>query len=364
MKKYSWSLLNKQQVGTCEPQHAAVLCRICRAELPNPTFARQYPNMVCDQCGEKALNLKGKHPEHVSINDQGDNPVFIEGKKCWRRYRFGGYVTMLDDTDCQSVGEFMDKHLSKKRSKPGGKSKMKGLLVRVGIDSSREAGGWNAPVLSGTREFAFVTIPEKQRPHPKLGRYYGEEFAPALNWFHQQLPSRLREQRTHLDPDFEYLTYGDGGSRGKSLATLETGDLLAFFAGLRDFSNPNGRLIYALIGLYVVDKVQKAADIPKKLWRQSAHTRRAPNDSEYVVTAKTGVSGRLKTCIPIGEHRERAYRVRKQLLKEWGGLGVKNGYIQRSAHPPMFCDPARFYRWFRKQRPKFVEENNIPPKHI
>ena len=40
----------------------------------------------------------------------GDNPVFIDGQKCWRRYRFSASITRRDDHDSDSVEEFHEKH--------------------------------------------------------------------------------------------------------------------------------------------------------------------------------------------------------------------------------------------------------------
>jgi hypothetical protein len=37
---------------------------------------------------------------------------------------------------------------------------MRALLVRVGADSTPDGGGWNAPVDSENRLFAYVPIPE------------------------------------------------------------------------------------------------------------------------------------------------------------------------------------------------------------
>jgi hypothetical protein len=70
------------------------------------------------------------------------------------------------------------------------------------------------------------------------------------------------------------------------------------------------------------------------------------------------VSGRIRRCLPIGELRNRAYRVRHDLLEAWGGLDIQDGYIQRSVRLPAFLDAGTFYRWFLKQRPELVAANN------
>jgi hypothetical protein len=48
----------------------------------------------------------------------------------------------------------------------------------------------------------------------------------------------------------------------------------------------------------------------------------------------------------VGEWRNRAYRVRRDLLRTWGDLSCRDGYIQRSAIPPSFKAPERFLSWF------------------
>ena len=68
-------------------------------------------------------------------------------------------------------------------------------------------------------------------------------------------------------------------------------------------------------------------------------------DDDVVVRAEAGVSGRLRRCIPIGEYRERAYRVERDILDCWGDLSCKNGYLQRSAVLPTFRDSKRFMDW-------------------
>ena len=244
---------------------------------------------------------------------------------------------------------------------------MKGYLVRIGIDSSY--GRWNAPVDPDSGKFVYVPIPENHRFIDGFQTRY-IDFLPNLQEFADEynldlyddlsFPRELVDANTHLDPDFRYLTYGDLGlRRGSGLTELDEGDIIAFYGGMKPIKKTRNNLIYALIGLYVVDEVLWTIEIPEERFHENAHTRKAEiSPYDVVVKAKPGVSGRLKSGIPIGEWRSRAYRVRRELLREWGGLTVKDGYIQRSIVPPEFLNPERFYSWFIKHRPILLSENN------
>jgi hypothetical protein len=244
---------------------------------------------------------------------------------------------------------------------------MKGILVRVGIDHSY--GQWNAPVDPDSHRFVYVPIPENQKFHPGMEKPY-RELMPDLNVFCSnqgcdldrdlKFPTGLLEGNMHLDPDFQNLTYGDWGDRrGTEISQLKEGDFLAFYAGLKPIKKCEHKLIYALIGFYTVEEIVPIYNVPKNRWNENAHTRRSNhNKAEIIVRAKKGLSGRLEKYISIGEWRDRAYRVRRDLLDAWGGLSVKDGYIQRSAVPPSFLHAKRFYEWFLKQKAVLVQKNN------
>lgn len=243
---------------------------------------------------------------------------------------------------------------------------MRAYLVRVGIDQA--FGGWNAPVDPGTNEFVYVPIPDGSPQRPRLETPY-ELVRPALASFadrHRdappravQLPAELVRANMHLDPDFEALTYGDTERRGRGFADLDDGDLLVFYAGLWPVGRCAHALLYALIGLYRVRDVVRLDAVPEARWHENAHTRRAdPRASDVIVRADPRGSGRLRTCLPVGEFRDRAYRVTRELLDAWGGLSCRDGYLQRSAVPPRILDPARFLAWLERCAPELVSSNN------
>lgn len=235
------------------------------------------------------------------------------------------------------------------------------LLVRVGVDSTDAGGGWNAPVDADTLEFVYVPIPEREdRGNKPIRPGYQKSYRPfkeACERFECPFPDRLLKKNAHLDPDFEHLTYGDEKRKGDQIRRLVEDDVVAFYVGLRPTSGGN-RLLYGIIGLYVVEGVEAASKVSEADWHKNAHTRRKPDDTDYVVFAKRGLSGRLGRCIPIGEWRDKAYRVTKDLLDRWGDLTAHDGYIQRSGRIPSMNDADRFEEWLKEQRVSIVQRNN------
>lgn len=244
---------------------------------------------------------------------------------------------------------------------------MRAYLVRIGVDQAY--GGWNAPMDPETNECVYVPIPESRPMQTELATPY-TLIKPALIKFEGthatvprrdvQLPSNLVPANMHLDPDFRHLTYGDSGTRrGKGLTDLGPGDLVVFYSGLKPVSTCEHRLVYALVGLYRVAQSVRAGSVPAPRWSENAHTRCVDLEGrDVIVRAKPGSSGRLNQCIPIGEFRDRAYRVERGILADWGGLSCRDGYLQRSAVLPTLLDPQRFIQWFESQGPELINSNN------
>jgi len=239
---------------------------------------------------------------------------------------------------------------------------LKVILIRVGID--RTDGQWNAPCNPETNDFVYVPIPQIKTPNTiGLEKRYIDSIPLALSRFSNEhkvnvnLPEHLIDKRMHLDPDFNHLSYGDTKNRGRKLLNFKENDILIFYSSYQSIYTSK-ELIYALMGILVVNTIELVGNITEN-FDENAHTRNLDrNDTDIVVKGKPNVSGRFDKCIPIGEYRNNSYRVKKSILEEWGDLEVNDGWIQRSANPPMFKQPEKFLYWLDDKKPKLISANN------
>jgi hypothetical protein len=178
------------------------------------------------------------------------------------------------------------------------------LLVRVGADRSKGGGSWNGPVEPQSGKFAYVAIPETRTVYAGMEKPYSA-LAPVLSTFGLSLPPNLCAKMMHLDPDFSHLSYGDQCERAKQLRKLIPGDVIAFYSGLADVRRGQ-RLVYAMIGLFVVDTIVLATSVSASARDTNAHSRRILTETaqDLIVYARPKVSGRLERCFPIGEWRD------------------------------------------------------------
>jgi len=239
---------------------------------------------------------------------------------------------------------------------------LKAILIRVGID--RTDGQWNAPYNPVTNDFVYVPIPQMKKPNAVgLEKHYKDLIVPDLARFSVEnkvtiaLPDHLLDKRMHLDPDFNHLSYGDTKNRGRKLLSFKEDDILIFYSSYKSIYESK-QLIYALMGMLVVKTVERVGEITGT-FDENAHTRNLVRiDTDIVVKGKPNVSGRFDKCIPICEFRNNAYRVKTNILQEWGDLEVNDGWIQRSANPPMFKQPEKFLSWLENKKPKVIAVNN------
>jgi hypothetical protein len=186
-----------------------------------------------------------------------------------------------------------------------------------------------------------------------------QKFVPRTAASSVQWPRELPRE-AHFDPDFKYLTYGDGGQRAtriKDVLSNSDNNFIVFYAGFVPFTPQTWSTQSSAFTLSIAYAMPLGSLVRSGI---ETHTRvpMAARMTQVVVFARRGESGRLLEHIPIGEYRRRAYRVTNALLETWGGLDVLDGFIQRSVFLPRFLDPDRFLNWFYEQKPTMIARNN------
>lgn len=235
--------------------------------------------------------------------------------------------------------------------------------MRVGIDQT--FGEYNAPINPNTNDYMYLPIPQGKDDFKSGMRTSYDDLLPYFaSWGQKngaeiEFPQNLNNKSCHLDPDFDFSTYGDQATgRGLRVGDIKGGDFLAFFASFKPIIKCDHKLIYALYGIMVVDKVLRVADVPENESHKNAHTRVSnTNKDHWVVFANPSLSGRFNRAIPIGEFRNGSYRVKNEILDAWGDIGVKDGFIQRSVCPPWFTKPEKFLKWLESQKVELINSN-------
>lgn len=173
------------------------------------------------------------------------------------------------------------------------------VLLRVGIDTG--SGGIHSPLFKNA-SFEFVPIPDPlghdSRTYGNTTGRYGRRL---IDYFPTAMRGRMATQPMHVDPEFETFTYGDPTVPKRSLARLQTGDLLVFYAGLQawDWRDPDAPALY-IVGFFEISYAGFASSFSDQqiteLFDANAHIRdsqRLADERQRLVLIKGGGGSRL-----------------------------------------------------------------------
>lgn len=94
---------NRLKTAGMAKKEEVTRCAICGRE----PVGDDYPRRVCPRCDALALNDAARPASVASDAAGGDNPVFIDGRQCWRDFSpTRRWVTMLDVDNCRDYFEF------------------------------------------------------------------------------------------------------------------------------------------------------------------------------------------------------------------------------------------------------------------
>lgn len=235
------------------------------------------------------------------------------------------------------------------------------VLLRIGIDTG--CGGTHGPLFEdGT--FEYIPIPDRFRVDSRTyGTTTGRHGRKLIEYFPPRLCDRMKDQRIHFDPEFETFTYGDPTPLKARLRTLQEGDLLVFYAGLKGLNSRTTAGLY-IVGFFSVLSAGLAMKFSeserKSHFARNFHVRHRivfedQKDRLVLVKGDERKSRLLKKAVrlsSVGEDRSgRPIHVLSQHMQQvFGHFGGRTA-IQRC--PPRWVEPqfvdraARFVRSLR-----------------
>lgn len=180
---------------------------------------------------------------------------------------------------------------------------MRVYLANVGSNASH---GFASPLFEDG-SFEFIPIPEGigvAGASARLVRYADlrSHYYPDGDLL-RYIPRRLRDAPCHNDPEFETLTYGDGGDNGRSsaLTTLRPGDALLFIARLErwDDGKRTRQFGFHLIGGLSVDYAEFVTPQTSGRDRFAKNAHAIRGDERFLGVAGSSRSRRFRKAVPI-----------------------------------------------------------------
>lgn len=200
---------------------------------------------------------------------------------------------------------------------------MRVYLANVGSNASH---GFASPLFEDG-SFEFIPIPEvvAAGASASLVRYADlrSHYYPDGDLL-RYIPSRLRDAPCHNDPEFETLTYGDGGDNGRSsaLKTLRPGDALLFLARLErwDDGKRMREFGFYLIGGLSVDYAEFVTPQTSGRDRFAKNAHAIRGDERFLGVAGSSRSRRFRKAVPITRDVcDEVFRAADGSPWRWGG---------------------------------------------